>query len=103
MFLLRFIGGFFLLIATLSFVHDGSLTLSRNNGLLVTPLGQHWQDLMPSTMIAARSAVRAISPWLWDGPITLLLGYPPWIIFGILGAAICYAGRNRKRINIYAN
>lgn len=103
MFLLRFIGGFFLLIATLSLIHDGSQTLIRGNGLLVTPLGQHWQDVAPSLMLSMRASLRAIWPWLWDGPVTFLLGYPGWIIFGIIGALLCYAGRNRKRINIYAN
>ena len=103
MFLLRLLGSFFLLIATLSLIHDASQTIASNNGLLVTPIGQHLHDLAPSGMAAIRHSLRAAWPWLWDGPITLVLGYPGWVIFGIVGAALCYGGRNRKRTNIFAN
>ena len=103
MFLLRLLGTLFLLIATLSLIHDASQTFSHGNGLLVTPLGQHWHDLSPSSLVFLRNAVRDIWPWIWDVPISSLLGYPAWVLFGIIGTAICYAGRNRRSTNIFAN
>lgn len=103
MFTLRLLGGLLLIVAALSLIHDGSQTLAGDRGILITPLGQHWHDISPGTMIALRDAVRGASTWIWDGPITMLLGYPAWFTFGILGALIAYAGRNKKRINIFAN
>ena len=103
MFVLRLVGSLFLLLATMSLIHDGGLSLVRNKGMLVTPIGQHWYDIAPSSLDRAEQAVRAISPWLWDHVLLTILLYPGWIVFGIAGVVLCYAGRKRKRINIYAN
>ena len=103
MFIVRLFGSFFLLLATLSLIHDGGLTLTRHKGILVTPIGQHWFDASPSSLDAAEKAVSHISPWIWNNIIVTVLLYPGWIVFGLIGVVICYLGRKRKRINIYAN
>ncbi len=103
MFLVRLVGSLFLLIAALSLIHDGGVTFSHNKGILITPIGQHWFDVSPASLDAAEQAVRNFSPWLWDTIVLNVLFYPAWAVFGLLGLVICYAGRKRERINIYAN
>ena len=103
MFLVRLLGNFFLLIAAMSAINDGGLTLTRGKGLLVTPLGQHWFDISPASLDAAEKAVTRLSPWLWDSVVVTILLYPGWLVFGLIGIVICYLGRKRERINIFAN
>ena len=103
MVVIRLLGALFLLGAVLSLVHDGTQTVLRGNGVLITPLVQHWYDISPSTLNSMQQAVQKSVPWLWDGPIATVLSYPGWIVFGLIGIIISYMGRRRKRVIIYAN
>ena len=103
MILIRLLGRLFLLGAILSLIHDGTQTLLRGNGILITPLVQHWYDLSPATLTLAHQAFQNSLPWLWDGLIANILSYPGWIVFGSIGIVISYLGRRRKRVIIYAN
>ena len=103
MFVIRLIGTFILLIAAVSLIHDSGVTLAHHKGILVTPIGQHWFDISPSSLQSAENIVQGLSPWIWDNIVVTLLLYPGWVVFGLLGAVICYAGRKRSRINIYVN
>jgi len=103
MFAIRLLGSFFLLIAAMSLIHDGGMTFSRQKGILVTPIGQYWFDISASSLDAAEKVVSRYSPWIWDNIILTILLYPGWVVFGLIGLALCYAGRKRERINIYAN
>lgn len=104
MVVIRVLGGILLLIALLSLVHDATLTFTGNKGILVTPLWQHWYDISPITLKSIRALVESYSAtWVWNNIIVTLLQIPAWATFGIFGTLVCYAGRKRERINVYAN
>jgi hypothetical protein len=100
---LRFLSSALLLIAVIAIVYDGTRTLAAHT-LVLTSLGEHWAKLAPATLPAARSAVqRYAHPLVWEMGIGKLLLVPCWIVFGVLGLIVAYAGRRRRRINVFAN
>jgi hypothetical protein len=105
MIVLRFIAGLALLIAVIALVFDSTRMLpGGGSGIGVTSLGEHWGKLAPSTLKSAQTAVQRYShPLVWDALIGTVLRLPTWIVFGLVGALFAYAGRRRRRVNIYAN
>ena len=100
---LRFLAGVFLLVAVLAIVHDGTRTIAANS-LVTTSLLEHWSKLAPSSLAGAQGAVqRYTHPLLWDPVIRKLLQLPTWALFAGLGVLFAYAGRRRRRINVFAN
>lgn len=100
---LRFIAGVLLVIATIALVHDGTRTYS-GRGVVATSFIEHWSSLAPTSLKAAQTAVeRSTHPLVWDGLIRRLLLLPTWLLLGLLGGLLAYAGRRRRRVNIYAN
>jgi hypothetical protein len=101
--LLRFVASVLLLIAVIALVYDGTRTLA-GGGTVVTSTGEHWSKLAPASLKAAQGAVRRYShPLVWDTFISRLLMLPAWALLGGLGVLFAYAGRRRRRVNVYAN
>ncbi len=104
MLLLRIIGGWFLIVAVVALVYDGTKTLGGDGGIVMTPLGQHWFNLhAPSLNLSQAIIERYVAPWLWDPVILSVLEAPTWLVFSILGLIFLYLGRRRKKIDLYAN
>jgi hypothetical protein len=100
---LRFLAGVFLLIATIAAVYDATRSLGAG-GLVMTSLMEHWAKLAPALLASARGAVqRAAHPLVWELGPTKLLGAPAWGVFAALGILCAYAGRRRRRVNVFAN
>ena len=100
---LRFLAGVLLLVAVIAAVYDGTRSLSLHQ-LVMTPLLEHWSKLAPATLNAAQSAVRrSTHPAVWDLVIGKLLLLPAWSLFAALGMLAAYAGRRRRRTNVFAN
>ena len=101
--LLRFLAGVFLLIATIAAVYDGTRSLGAGS-LVMTSLLEHWATLAPGLLAAARNGVqRATHPLVWELGAAKLLGLPAWAVFTALGILFAYAGRRRRRVNVFAN
>jgi hypothetical protein len=99
----RFLAGTFLLIAVIAAVYDGTRSLGTG-GLAMTSLIEHWSRLAPALLNAAQGAVvRATHPLVWEMGLRKLLGVPAWAAFAALGLLCAYAGRRRRRVNVYAN
>jgi hypothetical protein len=100
---LRFLSGLFLLIAVIAAVHDGTRSLA-SGALAMTSLIDHWSTFAPGLLASARNGVtRATHPLVWDLGVRKLLQVPAWAVFTVLGLLLAYAGRRRRRVNVYAN
>jgi hypothetical protein len=100
---LRFLAGVLLLIAVIAIVFDATRSLAAH-ALVLTSLGEHWTKIAPTALTAARNAVqRYAHPLIWELAIRRLLLLPSWVVFGALGVLAAYAGRRRRRVNVFAN
>jgi hypothetical protein len=100
---LRFLAACLLLVAVIAAVDD--ITRSRSEGRPVaTATFDHWANLAPATFNNAKATVqRSTHPAVWDYGVRGVLRLPTWALFGIIGLVLAYAGRRRRRVNIYAN
>lgn len=101
---LRFLASLFLLVAVVAFVADVTGPLTGAAPFAATSLGRHWQEFAPSTYVAAREAIsKGPAPWAWSIVVSSIIAVPTFILFAALGLVAGYAGRRRRRINIYVN
>jgi hypothetical protein len=101
--LLRFLAACFLLVAVFAAVDD--YTRSGASGrTVVSGTAEHWERLSPTSFKQARASVqRSTHPLVWDYGVGQILRVPTWGLFGFLGLLLAYAGRRRKRVNVFAN
>jgi hypothetical protein len=101
----RFLASVLLLVATIAAIYDGTRALeSREGEFTMTSLGEQWSKVAPISHKNAQTAVRRYThPLVWDGLIQRLLLLPTWAVFGTLGLVAAYAGRRRRRVNVFAN
>jgi hypothetical protein len=102
---LRFLAGVLLLVAVIAGIYDGTRALeNRGAEFTTTSLGEQWSKVAPLSQKNAQAAVkRHTHPLIWDGLIQRLLLLPTWAVFGTLGLLAAYAGRRRRRVNVFAN
>jgi hypothetical protein len=100
---LRFLAAVLLLIAVIAGVYDATRSLAAHAPVM-TSLSDHLTKLVPGVLASARDAVRkSTHPLVWDAGIAKVLLLPAWIVFGALGVLAAYAGRRRRRTNVFAN
>ena len=100
---LRFLAGTFLLIAMIAAVYDGTRSLAAG-GLVMASLLELWSGIAPGLLAAAQSSVtRATHPLVWEMGLRRLLLVPACVVFAGLGLLFAYAGRRRRRVNVFAN
>jgi hypothetical protein len=101
--LLRFLAGVFLLVAVIAAVNDATRSLAANRVVMLSTY-EHWSRLAPGTLTAAQGSVRRTThPLVWDAGLARVLQLPAWGLLGLVGLMLAYAGRRRRRVNIYAN
>ena len=101
--ILRFLAGVLFVIAVLAAVYDGTRSIAAH-ALVTTSLFEHWSKLAPTLFLAAQGAVQRYShPLVWDVGVRRLLLLPTWLVFAAFGLALAYAGRRRRRVNVFAN
>ncbi len=101
---LRFLASLCLLVATVALVADLTPALTGAGPWRMTTVAEHWADIAPASFNAARQAVdKAAGPWLWEVPITGLISWPTFLLFGALAILCGYAGRRRHEVNVYLN
>jgi hypothetical protein len=99
---LRVLAAALLLGAAIAGVYDATRWLA-GTGSVSTSLLDHWKNLAPSLLASAQTGVQRFAhPLVWDG-IAKLLALPAWAVLGGLGVLVGYAGRRRRRINVFAN
>lgn len=103
MWLLRVLGIWSLLAAMVALTIDGTKTIAGEGVLVITRLGEQWQQLNRASWQATKDALSGIHPFLWDVLSASLLQMPTWLVFGALGLFLYWLGRRRPRLNIYSN
>jgi len=99
----RSLAGVLFVIAVLAAVYDGTRSVAAH-ALVTTSLFEHWSKLAPTLFLAAQGAVQRYShPLVWDVGVRRLLLLPTWLVFAVFGLALAYAGRRRRRVNVFAN
>ena len=100
---LRILAGFFLLIAVIFAVDDATRSVAAKK-MSVMSAFEHWSKLAPSTLAATQNSMqRTTHPLVWSLGVRKVLQLPTWGLFGLTGLILAYAGRRRRRVNIYAN
>jgi len=85
-------------------VFVGSFGTECDPDALTRGLGEQWAKVAPLSHKNAQAAVRRYThPFVWDGLIQRLLSLPTWAVFVNLGLLAAYAGRRRRRVNVFAN
>jgi hypothetical protein len=101
--LVRFLAGALLLAAVVFAVNDGTRSHAAGRASFAS-VYDIWSALSPATVKAAQGGVqRYTHPVVWDWGIVKVLQMPAWALLGFLGLVLAYAGRRRRRVNIYAN
>ncbi len=84
-FLTRVLGLWLIAASIVGIVIDGTKSIAADD-LIVTPLGETWFVLSPSTLNLVQAGIeRNIHPWLWDPVIQWLLMLPNWLVIGAIG------------------
>ena len=107
-FIARFIGLWMIAGALVALVIDGTKTIAAST-LTVTPLGQSWYSISPSTLMSAQNFVQGTDRNLYRA---LAVGSahrrgscscrPGWCS-GSLGTWLVYVGRKRRMTAAYAS
>lgn len=101
---LRFLAALCALVAILAFVSDVTPSLNRQAPFAPTSFMAHWQSISPSTLTSAEeSLTKSLSPAAWNAVNWVALDRPTFVLFGVLAAILGYAGRRRRRVNIFVN
>jgi hypothetical protein len=98
----RFLAALFLLIAVIAGVYDGTRSMAADR-LVTASLLEHWTAIAPTLLNTSQAAVKRLHPMLWDAGLGQLLQLPASLFFFVLGVLFAYAGRRRRRINVFAN
>lgn len=103
MLVLRFIGSLFLLGAIIALTSD--LSRPRRAGApMFTSIYKHWSDFAPQTLATAQKTVQTRTHnFVWDPGIRSVLAIPAFVTFGGLAVLMLYAGRPRRRVEIFMN
>lgn len=95
--ILRLLGYFFLCLAMAALAYDGIRMIADNGRLAFTSLEQHWLNIAPASIDAARALVEAVSPYLWSPVVISFLVLPAWVLAGGLGTLLYLTGYKRPR------
>jgi hypothetical protein len=101
--LLRWLGAFCLLFAVIAFVSDTTWARIEARPFAWTSLERHWQGLSPATFAGLRRSVTAAHPMLWTFGLSPVLSLPSFALAGGLGTLLCWLGRRRRQIDVFAN
>ena len=101
---LRFLASLFLLAAVIAFAADVTQGLNGPGGFKASSFAQHWEQLSPKTLSSTKEVMSASRvSGLWTFGIAPIITLPSFVLFGLLAALAGYAGRRRRRVEIYIN
>ncbi len=101
--LARFLAVPLLIIAMLALVADGT-RIVNGAGVVFTTTIDYWSRMAPHSLAGAKAAVlKATHPAIWDYGVQSVLRLPAFALFGLAGFLLAFAGRRRRKVNIFAN
>ncbi len=95
-FLFRFLGYWLLAGALVAAIIDGSKSIAASS-LVITPLGQHFQQLAPTLLQRLEFGIQNNLglPWLWDVLFVNILTWPSFADLGVLALILLVVGRRK--------
>lgn len=104
MVVLRFFASLFLLVAVIALVSDLTPWLLGAKPYASTSFAKHWGDMAPATLQAAKLTVsRSLGTWAWDWIVGSVIRLPTSVLFGLLAVICGWAGRRRRRVDVFVN
>ena len=104
MVLLRILGVWFLLLAMVAAVIDGTKSLAGGGAWVITPMGEQWAALSPESLAASKAAIEtSVGTFLWDPVISTVLQAPTFVVFGVLGILLYWLGQKRRTVEVFVN
>ncbi len=96
-FALRFIGFWFLAAALVALVIDGTRSIA-DSALVTTSIAEYLVQYSPTTLQRLEFGVQNNlgSPLLWDYVFVPLLGWPAFVLLGLIGILLTLFGRRRR-------
>lgn len=93
---LRVIGTLLIAFAVILIIIDGTRSLAAN-GLVFTPLSATWEAMHAESLAAVREflGTRLFGPLL-DPVVSAILSLPGWVVIGVPGLLLAWAGRSRR-------
>ena len=96
-FLFRLMATVALAIAVIMAVLDVTRTIAASR-LVLTPLGESWASVSPSTLEQARSfIIENAHPLVWNPMTTFVLAQPGFAVFGVLAFLLYAIGHRPER------
>ena len=96
-FLFRLMATVALAVAVIMAVLDVTRTIAASR-LVLTPLGESWTSVSPSTLERTQSfIVENAHPLVWNPVMTFILGQPGFAVFGALAFLLYAIGRRPER------
>ena len=96
-FLFRLMATVSLAVAVVMAVLDATRTIAVSR-LVLTPLGESWASVSPSTLEVAQSfVVEKMHPLVWNPVMTFILAQPGFVVFGVLAFLLYAIGHKPER------
>lgn len=100
----RFFSALLALIAIIAFVSDATPWLAGSGPFVPTSFEDQWERISPNSLKSARNSLSSsVLPAAWTILETAVLQFPTWAVFGTLAGLCGYAGRRRRRVNVFVN
>ncbi len=101
---LRLLANVLLLFAAIALISDATKTWQASSQIVMTPAGQHFQDLSPGVFAGFRAWFeRTLPDYAWQPGMESVLLLPTWALFGGLAILLLWLGRRRQPVNVYVN
>ena len=101
---LRFLSALFFLIALVALAADATPLLTGQTGFHAASVADRWRELAPAILSSAEETLSGHGlAWLWRIVILPILSLPAFLLFGLLAIVLGYAGRRKRRINVFIN
>lgn len=102
-FLFRLMATVSLAIAVIMAVLDLTRTIAAAR-LVVTPLGESWASVSPSTLASLEAVITgSMHPLVWDPVVVFILQQPGFVVFGAIAFLLYAIGhRPQRRIGRFA-
>lgn len=100
----KFIGSWFLAMATLALVNDYTHAPASGAKFAFLSMRGLWQMFHEASLASWQGLVqKSLHPLLWDPVMLAVLKLPAWFVLGVIGAGLCFLGRRRRRVELYTN
>jgi hypothetical protein len=100
-FVFRLLATISLALAVILAVLDATRSVAMSR-LVLTPLGESWKTLSPTTLDGLRAMVEGRWPLLWDIVAMWLLSAPGAIVFAVLALLLYAIGHRPERHGDFA-